>query len=546
MPVASGSAATAAVLPVEGRAPKTESSREAFGPAWTDQVGVPGGHNGCDTRDDVLRRDLTGIQTVPGTGGCQVAAGTLPDPHSGIRIPFTRGVTTSGAVQIDHVVALSGAWQTGAFAWAPDKRLAFANDPLNLLAVQGSLNEAKGDGDAATWPPPNKTVRCAYIARQIAVKTAYGLWVTPAEQQASQRVLTGCPGQALPTETGSATSDPAPGAPVRTAPQPTPSPSPAPARPTAGPSTAAGVYYANCAAVRAAGKAPLYRGQPGYRAALDGDGNGVACQTETSGGAGSGGGSGTGGGVGDLQELHRRQGRRESAAAARAARVLPQAGPGRGRDRLREVTDGLHLAGSRRSGPDRVGHHRDPGHGPGYCWCDVPQGSRPTVRVLTPSAPATVRQLAPTATAARTRPARARLSSRLVWVRVGVAVRAHQSGRDGACQRRCQPSTVLIPGPLGAPGVGLKPGHGNVEQPGRLGGADPPRPRPTGPPPRPGSWATGPHWWSSRAAAHSPASRSRSVAVSRPGSPVSVTGSDRAGVPGGPAPATSAAAVASC
>jgi len=190
-------AAAVAALAVKGRAPKTGYSREQFGPAWADVDG-----NGCDTRNDVLRRDLASVQVTAGSGGCEVATGVLADPYSGTRIAFTRGAATSADVQIDHVVALSDAWQTGAFTWTPDKREQFANDPLNLLAVSGSLNEAKGDGDAATWLPPNKGERCAYVARQVAVKTAYALWVTPAEQQATTRILGGCPDQALPTETG--------------------------------------------------------------------------------------------------------------------------------------------------------------------------------------------------------------------------------------------------------------------------------------------------------------------------------------------------------
>ncbi len=146
----SGPAAAALLaLPVKGRAAKTGYSRDAFGPAWADVDS-----NGCDTRDDVLRRDLTATTVTAGSGGCQVATGTLIDPYSGTTIAFTRGADTSGDVQIDHVVALSNAWQTGAFAWPGSEREQFANDPLNLLAVQGRLNSQKSDGDAATWLPP--------------------------------------------------------------------------------------------------------------------------------------------------------------------------------------------------------------------------------------------------------------------------------------------------------------------------------------------------------------------------------------------------------
>src|SRR3982751_5596572 len=167
-----------ATLPVKGRAPKTGYSRAAFGPAWTDDTGADGGHNGCDTRNDVLRRDLADVVVKPGTRGCVVALGTLTDPYTGRTIGFVRGQRTSAAVQIDHVVTLSDAWQTGAQLLAASERTRLANDPVELLAVDGPTNEAKGDGDAATWLPPNKAFRCAYVARQIAVKRDYHLWVT--------------------------------------------------------------------------------------------------------------------------------------------------------------------------------------------------------------------------------------------------------------------------------------------------------------------------------------------------------------------------------
>lgn len=189
--VAAARAALAA-LPVKGRAPMTGYDRAAFGPAWSDDTDDRWGHNGCDTRNDVLRRDLTDLALKPGTHGCLVLTGTLHDPYGGTTIRFVRGVGTSIAVQIDHVVALGDAWQKGAQRWSAEKRQAFANDPRELLAVSGPLNSAKRDGDAATWLPPYKPFRCAYVARQVAVKAAYGLWVTPAEHDAIGRVLQGC------------------------------------------------------------------------------------------------------------------------------------------------------------------------------------------------------------------------------------------------------------------------------------------------------------------------------------------------------------------
>jgi hypothetical protein len=184
-------------LTVKGRAPKTGYDRDLFGPDWTDDNDAPGGHNGCDTRNDVLRRDLSALVIKAGTHGCLVLAGTLHDPYTGKVVDFVRG-PESIRVQIDHVVALSDAWQKGAQRMSRDVRVAFANDPLELLAVDGPTNAAKGDGDAATWLPPNKPFRCAYVARQIAVKAKYGLWVTPAERDAMARVLAACPGQPLP------------------------------------------------------------------------------------------------------------------------------------------------------------------------------------------------------------------------------------------------------------------------------------------------------------------------------------------------------------
>jgi hypothetical protein len=181
-----------AKLPVKGRSAKTGYVRAAFGPAWTDT-----NRNGCDTRNDILRRDLTALTVKPGTNGCKILAGTLAvDPYTRRAIQFVYGGVSE--IDIDHVVALGDAWQKGASGWDFRKRLALANDPLNLLAVDASANRQKGDGDAATWLPANKSYRCAYVARQVAVKAKYQLWVTAAEQSAIARVLAGCPAQAAP------------------------------------------------------------------------------------------------------------------------------------------------------------------------------------------------------------------------------------------------------------------------------------------------------------------------------------------------------------
>jgi hypothetical protein len=187
----SGALALLETIAVQGRAPRTGYEREQFGQRWADTD-----RNGCDPRNDVLRRDLTGETFKPGTRDCLVLTGLLDDPYTGRAIPFTR--QDASAVQIDHVVALSDAWQKGAQSWPPGKRLAFANDPLNLLAVDGPSNARKSDGDAATWLPPNKAFRCPMVARQIAVKAKYGLWVVPPERDAMARVLRQCPDEPAP------------------------------------------------------------------------------------------------------------------------------------------------------------------------------------------------------------------------------------------------------------------------------------------------------------------------------------------------------------
>jgi len=199
-PAASQTALSAlAQLPIKPAASSSGYSRDQFGTAWTDNQDAPGGHNGCDTRDDVLRRDLTD-QSVD-TDGCTVESGHLDDPYAGKSIDFTRGVGTSTAVQIDHMVALSDAWQTGAQDLTKAVRTELGNDPLNLWAVDGPTNDAKGDGDASEWLPPLTSNDCIYVARQVAVKLQYGLWVTQAEHDAIQRTLSdGCSTLALPTE----------------------------------------------------------------------------------------------------------------------------------------------------------------------------------------------------------------------------------------------------------------------------------------------------------------------------------------------------------
>ncbi|MEJ4112155.1 HNH endonuclease family protein [Corynebacterium kroppenstedtii] len=158
-----------------------------FGPAWADVD-----HNGCDTRNDILHRDLTNITTQP-PQGCSIRTGTLHDPYTGRTIDFRRGKKTSQAVQIDHVVALSNAWASGAYALPYPARVALANDPLNLLAVDGPANNEKSDSDASEWMPPNAPYRCGYADRQVRVKTKYHLHVTRQEKAALSGALSQCP-----------------------------------------------------------------------------------------------------------------------------------------------------------------------------------------------------------------------------------------------------------------------------------------------------------------------------------------------------------------
>lgn len=248
-------------IEAKGRAAKTGYDRDLFGQRWADTD-----RNGCDTRNDILARDLTKITYKPGTGNCKVLGGTLVGSYTRTTIIFS--IDRAQEVHIDHVVALSDAWQKGAQQWEPNRRLAFANDPLNLLAVHGPTNSSKGDSDAASWLPPNKAFRCRYVARQVAVKAKYDLWMTAAEKDASRRVLDSCPNEPAPS---SAHPTLAPGgkpaAPAPAAPQ---------SRQTGG---ASDPDYGTCKDAKAAGKGPYYADRdPEYAYYRDGDGDGVACE----------------------------------------------------------------------------------------------------------------------------------------------------------------------------------------------------------------------------------------------------------------------------
>ena len=248
-------AAQLATLRVAGRAPMTGYDRARFGQAWLDAD-----RNGCDTRNDVLRRDLREVVLDARTNGCVVLSGVLEDPYTGARIDFVRGDGVS--VDVDHVVALGNAWASGAARLDVRTRAALANDPLNLLAVDAGANRSKGDANAASWLPPVKAYRCAYVARQVAVKAKYALTVTRSERAQVARQLTACPGRPA-----------------------TPDPDPAPTQvdqrvsdPGEATATPGATFFENCDAARAAGAAPVRRGDPGYGPRLDRDGDGSACE----------------------------------------------------------------------------------------------------------------------------------------------------------------------------------------------------------------------------------------------------------------------------
>lgn len=175
-----------AKLEIKGRAPKTNYSREEFYKTW------PTMEDGCNLRQKIIRRDFGDSAQMD---GCTVVSGEYDEPYTGEHQVFTAKTQISKSVQIDHVVALSDAWQTGAQYMSAETRYAMATDPLNLLAADSSANQQKSDNDAASWLPPNKTFRCQYVARQVSVKYKYQLWVTQAEHDTIAKVLENCPNE---------------------------------------------------------------------------------------------------------------------------------------------------------------------------------------------------------------------------------------------------------------------------------------------------------------------------------------------------------------
>lgn len=275
-------------LEVKGRAPKTGYDADLF--KWRSDAD----HNGCDTRNDVLRRDLRDVTLKSGTKGCVVIAGDLSDHYKGETYAFDRSPNN---IDIDHIVARSNAWQTGAAKFDEDTLKEFGNDPLNLLAVSSSLNRQKGDGDAATWLPPAKSYRCEYVSRQIAIKYKYDLWVVKAEKAAMTRVLGACEDEPAFTKDVS-WPEPGEGDNVTTRQEESTKTSESSSKSGAangssgkksnsgsGSSSAGSkssdsgsVYFKNCTAARDAGAAPVRRGDAGYASHLDRDGDGIGCE----------------------------------------------------------------------------------------------------------------------------------------------------------------------------------------------------------------------------------------------------------------------------
>lgn len=237
-------------LVVKGKAPKTGYDRAAFG--WN-RIDLD--RNGCVTRDDVLRRDLVSEKR---SNRCHPTSGVLRDRYS--RTSIT--ITNTSKIDVDHIVSLSNAWQTGAGKWSTAKRRTFGNDPLNLVATTPTLNRQKGDGDAATWLPPAKAGRCEFVARQATVKYRYGLWVTSAEKAAMKRILANCPRTPIPTATQTPAAYPKP----KPAPKPKPTPGTDP-------------RFGTCTEAKRHGYGPYRRGvDPEYAWYIDRDGDGVVCE----------------------------------------------------------------------------------------------------------------------------------------------------------------------------------------------------------------------------------------------------------------------------
>ncbi|MEI8239098.1 MAG: excalibur calcium-binding domain-containing protein [Actinomycetota bacterium] len=222
-------------------------------------------HNGCNTRAEVLLRESL-APTTHSAGHCTVVTGRWVSPYDA----FTG--TSASSFQIDHMVPLKEAWDSGAWAWSASTRFAYGNDLTDvrtLRAVSAASNTAKSDKDPSNWLPPDQNDVCPYLSDWVAIKARWQLSMDASEYGRIRNLLTGsCAGTRM------ASWSPPP-VPVPTRSATTTSVVQTPATTTATPSN---VYYKNCAAAWAAGAAPLQQGQPGYRSGLDRDGDGVACE----------------------------------------------------------------------------------------------------------------------------------------------------------------------------------------------------------------------------------------------------------------------------
>ncbi|PVG84666.1 deoxyribonuclease [Nocardioides gansuensis] len=155
-----------------------------FGPAWTDDHDGVGGHNGCDTRQDVLLRQMRDIELRWGSE-CRIYEARLTDPYTGEELTWR---DDGYWIAVDHVYPLARAWHGGAWAWSQRRRVAFANDVRReLLAVSAAVNDAKGAAGPAEWLPPRRASRCAYGRRYVAVAAQWDLPLTDEDVAAVRR-----------------------------------------------------------------------------------------------------------------------------------------------------------------------------------------------------------------------------------------------------------------------------------------------------------------------------------------------------------------------
>lgn len=274
-PIVTAGTALAALqaLPIKPLDHTNDYKRTKFGTAWADVD-----KNGCDTRNDILARDLTSIAK---SGNCTVQTGTFADPYTGLTINFDKSKGGGGGVDIDHVVALSNAWSTGAASWDDATRLKYANDPMVLLSSDSGENRGKGDKDAANYLPPNVGFQCEYVARQITVRKSYNMWVTSAEKQAMEKVLSTCPQEPLLTGNpkaskgqGSSTVASSPVA-VPAVPAPVTKAAPVAEQPAA---NGQDPKFASCKAAKEAGFGPYDKSQVEYGWYRDANNNGTVCE----------------------------------------------------------------------------------------------------------------------------------------------------------------------------------------------------------------------------------------------------------------------------